>query len=198
MHDVIDTASSAASPPKAVRKFGVYRRMSQSEVPNSDHHHHHKNVETERRGRSKTFSHSSPKKMLEKRFSSWTDRCFVAKFAPPLRHLSEDRVLKLRSYHVTRWALSGVILVKNITYEKRVFVRYSLDGWKTYEDIEAQFMSADMANDEDVFQFRLDFPFRLPNGTRLELALAYETPDGTVYWDNNDGDNYVFGYSLLP
>jgi len=197
MHDVIETTSMAMTAPKAVRKFGVHRRMSTSNVDRESSSDHQKSGELEqRRGRSKTFSHST-KKMLD-RTNSWAERCFVAKFSTPCRHLTENRLLCLKSYHVTRYSLSGVIVVKNISYEKRVFVRFSLNDWKSFGDIEARFLNADHANGEDVFQFRLDFPFRLPLGTRLEIALAYETADGEIFWDNNDQDNYVFQYSFLP
>jgi hypothetical protein len=193
MHDVVESTSelpnSTANAKNRRRSECIVAFVDEYDEPPTDYN----------RGRSKTFTHSRKVPCCgEDKVGYWTERCSVAKFNLSQRHLGDNRLLGLKSYHVTRWSLSGAVVVRNITYEKRVCIRYTLDDWKTFEDVEAQFLNADIVKSEDVFQFRLDFPFRLPAGTRLQLAVAYETaPHRIVHWDNNDGANYVFEYRFL-
>lgn len=107
-----------------------------------------------------------------------------------------DRNVCLESFLINSpWKISGTILVKNLSYHKRVFIRQTLDKWQTYTDVEATFLNN--ANENvDRFGFELQFAFKLPPGTRLELAFGYEVPDGRgQYWDNNCKNNYAFWYN---
>jgi len=107
----------------------------------------------------------------------------------------EDRKICLESFSVNSpWRLSGTVLVKNLTFSKRVFVRMSLDRWRTSEDVEAAFITSVNPN-VDRFHFDLKFAFKMAPGTRLELAFSYELPNGVVFWDNNSKNNYAFWFS---
>jgi len=125
-------------------------------------------------------------------------RYFVAQFISPSTSAVRSRLdngqrICLKAVSANRWHLSGTILARD-NFEKRVFVRYTLDDWRTFMDVEATFLDVDSACGADRFHFRLDFPFRLPNETRLQLAVASCT-GGQTHWDNNGGLNYRFTYN---
>lgn len=93
--------------------------------------------------------------------------------------------------------LTGLIKVKNIAFEKNVFVRATFDRWVSYVDIPATFANE---NDEqispmeasgglDTFKFSVEIP---PSATRyqvVEFCVGYQC-SGKEYWDNNSGINY--------
>ncbi|XP_028255291.1 uncharacterized protein ppp1r3aa isoform X2 [Parambassis ranga] len=87
--------------------------------------------------------------------------------------------------------LRGIIRVVNLCYTKFVYTRISLDRWKSYFDLLAEYVpgSSDRKTDRFTFQYILVPPFER-EGTRVEFCLRYETSVGT-FWANNNGINYV-------
>ncbi|XP_028810870.1 uncharacterized protein ppp1r3aa [Denticeps clupeoides] len=87
--------------------------------------------------------------------------------------------------------LRGIVQVANICFQKAVYVRTTLDGWKSHFDLLADYMpgSSDGTTDRFVFRLTLVPPFE-PDGTRVEFCLRYETANGT-FWANNNNMNYV-------
>nr|XP_015219267.1 PREDICTED: protein phosphatase 1 regulatory subunit 3F [Lepisosteus oculatus] len=88
-------------------------------------------------------------------------------------------------------ALRGVVRVLNVSYHKSVYVRCTMDAWKTFFDHVADYVPGSCDGETDRFSFQLAFaaPF-LFDGARLEFVVRYETPAG-VYWANNQGANYA-------
>ncbi|XP_013870019.1 uncharacterized protein LOC106521822 [Austrofundulus limnaeus] len=87
--------------------------------------------------------------------------------------------------------LRGIIRVLNLCYSKSVYARVSLDRWRGYFDLQAEYIpgSSDRKTDRFTFSYTLVPPFET-GGTRLEFCLRYETPEGT-FWANNQEMNYV-------
>ncbi|KAJ0057413.1 hypothetical protein NL108_006101 [Boleophthalmus pectinirostris] len=87
--------------------------------------------------------------------------------------------------------LRGIVRVLNICYNKLVYVRISLDKWKSHFDLQAEYVpgSSDWKTDRFTFQYTLIPPFD-KEGTRVEFCLRYETSEG-VFWANNNQMNYV-------
>lgn len=110
--------------------------------------------------------------------------------------------------------LEGSILVRNISFEKSVYIRFTLDNWQTTSEVAARHVrsltclpplpgmttrqyaqsapSAFQAGrvEWDRFEFKIplsDYP-RLQERT-LWLVGRY-VANGTEYWDNNRNDNY--------
>lgn len=86
--------------------------------------------------------------------------------------------------------VKGYIIVSNLAFEKRIFVRHTFDDWKTFLEVEAFYIPI-MSNEEclpgaDNFMFSIDFP---KSAKILLFALQY-CVCGKEYWDNNDGNNY--------
>ncbi|KAM3925190.1 protein phosphatase 1 regulatory subunit 3A [Leptodactylus fuscus] len=88
-------------------------------------------------------------------------------------------------------AMKGIIRVLNISFEKQVYVRMSLDNWQSHYDLLAEYVpnSCDGKTDQFCFTISLVSPYQ-QEGAQVEFCLCYETSVGT-FWDNNDGQNYV-------
>uniref|UniRef100_A0A8C3A6J9 CBM21 domain-containing protein n=1 Tax=Cyclopterus lumpus TaxID=8103 RepID=A0A8C3A6J9_CYCLU len=87
--------------------------------------------------------------------------------------------------------LRGVIRVLNISFNKAVYVRTTLDTWSSHFDLLAEYMpgSSDSLTDRFSFKLTLVPPFG-EQGARVDFCLRYETPVGT-FWANNNDRNYV-------
>jgi len=85
----------------------------------------------------------------------------------------------------------GTLLVRNVSYHKLVFIRYTFDCWKTFTEVVAYFRSCDQENTIDEFGFRIDCLLKdsLQCDFDLQLAIRYRV-DGSEFWDNNSGNNY--------
>uniref|UniRef100_F1L842 Protein phosphatase 1 regulatory subunit 3B n=4 Tax=Ascaris suum TaxID=6253 RepID=F1L842_ASCSU len=90
----------------------------------------------------------------------------------------------------------GTVKVKNIAFEKRVFIRLTTDGWKSFTDRVATFQPSS-SKSYDTFSFDVEIP---SNGDRpdasIQFCVCYEAGPSddqskrTQYWDSNDGKNY--------
>ncbi|KAK6318480.1 hypothetical protein J4Q44_G00117710 [Coregonus suidteri] len=87
--------------------------------------------------------------------------------------------------------LRGVVRVLNVSFDKMVYIRTSLDAWATHFDLLAEYIPGSSDGDTDCFSFKLTLvpPFG-EKGARVDFCLRYETPVGT-FWDNNSDRNYV-------
>uniref|UniRef100_A0A5S6Q049 CBM21 domain-containing protein n=1 Tax=Trichuris muris TaxID=70415 RepID=A0A5S6Q049_TRIMR len=95
-----------------------------------------------------------------------------------------------------RGLISGIIKVKNVAFEKHVFVRYSLDDWLTFYDRSAHYLRS-AGGDFDTFQFDIDLP---PHGDdkcgKILFCICYRA-GGIEHWDNNDGRNFELSSDKL-
>ncbi|EIW85564.1 carbohydrate-binding module family 21 protein [Coniophora puteana RWD-64-598 SS2] len=88
--------------------------------------------------------------------------------------------------------ISGRVRVRNLAYEKRVVVRFTLDGWQTASEITARFADSIERGAYDDFSFTIrlhDFWAHIEDKTMV-LAVRYNVA-GKELWDNNAGANYV-------
>ncbi|AOA65201.1 Putative protein phosphatase Glc7p regulatory subunit [Komagataella phaffii CBS 7435] len=122
-----------------------------------------------------------------------------------------DNVDKESSVFVERLFLSpdkrylmGQIAVKNLSYEKTVAVKYTVDGWKTRDSVLA-FYVPDLPRrlrkagyDRFIFKVtvatllrKFNFAIAQDGSTvTIELCVNYSTA-GCEYWDNNSNRNYI-------
>ncbi len=84
--------------------------------------------------------------------------------------------------------IQGEVLVNNLSYHKRVGIRYSSDGWRSYEDMGASY-NRSLGGALESWMFGRDTS---PSGFRPgEFAVYYQNGEtGQYYWDNNFGQNY--------
>ncbi|NXK55723.1 PPR3A phosphatase, partial [Chauna torquata] len=87
--------------------------------------------------------------------------------------------------------MNGIIRVLNISFEKLVYVRMTLDNWVSYYDILAEFMPNSCGSETDQFCFKISLvPPYQRDGAKVEFCIRYETSIGT-FWANNDDKNYT-------
>ncbi|KAL0968138.1 hypothetical protein UPYG_G00262860 [Umbra pygmaea] len=105
----------------------------------------------------------------------------------------QEQKLELESVELLRGTttIRGVIRVLNISFDKTVYIRTSLDAWATHFDLLAEYILGSSHGNMDAFSFKLTMvpPFG-ENGSRVDFCLRYETPVGT-FWANNRNQNYV-------
>ncbi|XP_031237057.1 protein phosphatase 1 regulatory subunit 3A [Mastomys coucha] len=89
-------------------------------------------------------------------------------------------------------SVKGIIRVLNISFEKLVYVRMSLDDWQTHYDILAEYVPNSCDGETDQFSFKISLvPPYQKDGGKVEFCIRYETSAGT-FWSNNNGTNYIF------
>ncbi|XP_062347081.1 protein phosphatase 1 regulatory subunit 3A [Cinclus cinclus] len=88
-------------------------------------------------------------------------------------------------------SMNGIIRVLNVSFEKQVYVRMTLNNWLSYYDILADFMPNSCGSETDQFCFKISLapPFQ-KDGIKVEFCIRYETSVGT-FWANNDDKNYT-------
>ncbi|XP_006122584.2 protein phosphatase 1 regulatory subunit 3A [Pelodiscus sinensis] len=87
--------------------------------------------------------------------------------------------------------MKGIIRVLNVSFEKLIYVRMSLDEWLTYYDILAEYVPNSYDGETDQFFFKISLvPPYQKNGAKVEFCIRYETSLGT-FWANNDDKNYI-------
>ncbi|CAL8260853.1 unnamed protein product [Merluccius merluccius] len=87
--------------------------------------------------------------------------------------------------------LRGLVRVLNVSFDKTVFVRTTLDAWASHFDLLAEYVQGSSDGATDCFSFKLTLvpPFD-EQGSRVDFCLRYETSVGT-FWANNNAKNYV-------
>ncbi|CAI5785414.1 protein phosphatase 1 regulatory subunit 3A [Podarcis lilfordi] len=87
--------------------------------------------------------------------------------------------------------MKGIIRVLNVSFEKLVYVRMSLDNWQTYYDILGDYVpnSCDGETDQFLFKISLVPPYQREDA-KVEFCIRYETSVG-IFWANNDNRNYI-------
>lgn len=105
----------------------------------------------------------------------------------------QDQKLELESIELLpgTTVLRGIVRVVNLCYNKSLYIRITLDSWKTNFDLLAEYVPGSSDGTTDRFAFRLTLvpPFEM-EGTKVEFCLRYETSVGT-FWANNSDMNYV-------
>ena len=114
--------------------------------------------------------------------------------------------------------LKFLIRVKNIAYEKSVFIRFTFNNWKTFKDVDASYTpltnlkqvkvsTAIQTNSPSTFNYfncvlvindylveeeAKQFCVDTDGLFKIEFAVCYKDSADSEYWDNNHGNNYIF------
>ncbi|KAK4703832.1 hypothetical protein P7C70_g2381, partial [Phenoliferia sp. Uapishka_3] len=87
-------------------------------------------------------------------------------------------------------SLRGVVRVKNLSFQKWVAVRFTLDNWQTVSEVSADHLeSMGPMSDRFVFSIRLQDMLAHIEEKTMFIAIRY-TVGGQEIWDNNKGGNY--------
>lgn len=96
--------------------------------------------------------------------------------------------VSLKCLHAASTGIVGYVMVQNISYEKRVAVRYTHDYWESYTDTSAEYLFSSEDENLDVFVFVITCKKGIDEYS-VEFAVCYQVA-GFEYWDNNLGRNY--------
>lgn len=122
----------------------------------------------------KTFEFSFPQPMADYiKFKNKLERDYVA---------LENIICRHRS-------ILGTIKVINMSFDKKICVRMTFDGWQTFEDVEATYIKNAYEGEwTNTFKFTASIPKEYDSNQTIEFCIKYTA--GNEYWDNNSGDNY--------
>ena len=101
-------------------------------------------------------------------------------------------LVSLENVILRDYTMEGTIKVKNVTFEKSVYVRLSLDEWESHEDTPATYVPGpgmSYADPYDTFSFRIEVPPSFDVTKKVQFAVCFEE-NGKQHWDNNNGQNY--------
>lgn len=88
--------------------------------------------------------------------------------------------------------VGGTIEIKKRSSTASVRLRFTTDGWKSFTDVWATFVSVVGGTDHELYSFEFSVPSD-SHRTELEFALCYAGCDGCSTfecWDNNSDANY--------
>uniref|UniRef100_T1PE65 Putative phosphatase regulatory subunit n=1 Tax=Musca domestica TaxID=7370 RepID=T1PE65_MUSDO len=127
-----------------------------------------------------------------------TDKILMPLFQQPgglpnFLDIVKDKQVSLENAAVTdniNHTITGSVRVRNLDFHKSVHIRYTLDSWRSYADLQANYVENTCDGFSDKFSFVL-FGNSLHVGQRLEFAVRFQCK-GQQYWDNNYGANYCF------
>lgn len=86
--------------------------------------------------------------------------------------------------------ITGLVRVRNLDFNKSVHIRYTLDAWASYSDLQAEYVPSSCDGFSDKFSFTV-FGNSMEIGQRIEIAIRFSCK-GEQFWDNNHGVNYCF------
>ena len=123
-------------------------------------------------------------------------RTNVPFFPVPISVSGKQIQIEAISLDALTMSLRGTLRVRNLAFEKRVWIRYTTNRWRSYSDFEARYLQSCSTPDLSQDQFTFDLPLSLVfpgdmslQGRSLEFAAQYQVL-GNVYWDNHDNLNY--------
>jgi len=79
--------------------------------------------------------------------------------------------------------------VTNMSFEKSVTIRYTIDQWKTTRSIIASFVHGSSTGSTDTFSFEIPYEDSEVD-VEVQFAMCFET-SGVQFWDNNHEKNYI-------
>ncbi|KZT59808.1 carbohydrate-binding module family 21 protein, partial [Calocera cornea HHB12733] len=99
-------------------------------------------------------------------------------------------------------ALNGTVVVRNLSFQKWVVVRFTLDNWQTRSEVSARYQESLPGGGFDRFAFAIRLVDVLPRieAKTMQLAVRFSI-EGREMWDNNRSENYKVEFSrrkLLP
>ncbi|KAM7357679.1 glycogen binding subunit 76A isoform 1-T7 [Cochliomyia hominivorax] len=112
---------------------------------------------------------------------------------PNFLDIVREKLVSLENAAVTdgiNHTITGSVRVRNLDFHKSVHIRYTLDGWRSFADLQANYVENSCDGFSDKFSFII-FGNSLHIGQRLEFAVRFQCK-GQQYWDNNYGANYCF------
>ncbi|KAI9889311.1 MAG: hypothetical protein M1814_005618 [Vezdaea aestivalis] len=98
--------------------------------------------------------------------------------------------------------LIGNVVVKNLSFQKLVVVRFTLDYWKTTSEVVAEFNNdirrKDLADGHDRFTFNVKLADQANLEHRTMFFCVRYNVNGQEFWDNNGNINFQIDFKKQP
>ena len=91
-------------------------------------------------------------------------------------------------YDNSKYQINAVL--QNYAYCKNVFVRYTTDGWNSYNDVAMGYNKTN-SNGTETWTATVN----AANASNFQYAICYQV-NGTEFWANNFGANYGFDFCI--
>lgn len=105
---------------------------------------------------------------------------------------------KLISLNILKDSITGLVQVLNLSFEKQVEVKFTVDSWNSIYIVNATYdCSLDSTRDQFKFEINLNNSLMINSKKsknqpiNIELCVKFSTPNGDFY-DNNHGSNFKF------
>ncbi|KAM4623582.1 protein phosphatase 1 regulatory subunit 3C-B-like [Polymixia lowei] len=107
-----------------------------------------------------------------------------------LRNRLKAQQVCLENCSVQEQSLSGTIKVRNISFDKSVWVRITFNSWCSFRDVPCRYLNNVYGcPDTDTFSFSIPILEVLEPSDRVEFCVQYKAQE-QIFWDNNSGNNY--------
>jgi hypothetical protein len=105
-----------------------------------------------------------------------------------------DRAVCMETLEIAAdWkSLKGTCLLRNIAFEKRLSIRFTLDDWQTVSEVTGEWASTLVGSTIDRWTFTIKLQDMLARieDRKMYIAIRYQV-NGEEIWDNNYGKNYL-------
>jgi len=91
--------------------------------------------------------------------------------------------------------LIGTCAVHNISFQKLVVARFTLDYWKTTSEVVAEYSNASHNDGLDRFNFYIRLADQANIASKTMLLCVRYNVGGQEFWDNNYNSNYQIDFS---
>lgn len=142
-------------------------------------------------------------------FQQYLDRSEWKVTLPNFPHLLIDQMMTKNVFVESlflssdKQSLVGHIAVRNLDFYKTVCIRYTVDYWKTFTEVQADYnddvRKKRRLNGFDRFTFAIalsDLAYLTLSSKSMYLCVRYVTA-GQEFWDNNDNRNYEIVFSRV-
>lgn len=110
---------------------------------------------------------------------------------------SSQSLVSLSSLYIQKDSIIGLVQVLNISFEKHVEIKFTVDNWQTIYIVNANFERS-LNSKKDQFKFELNLnnsmmvnKSKKSSPINIELCIKYYT-QGVTYYDNNNSSNFKF------
>ena len=90
------------------------------------------------------------------------------------------------------YGIFATVTVKNISFEKQITVRYTLNKWQSHDTVIANYVPGSSTGNglTDTFSFEIIPEENDVKEIEIQFAICYNA-NGQTYWDSNHGNNYI-------
>ena len=96
--------------------------------------------------------------------------------------------VSLENVVLREFSIFGTVAVKNLDYEKNVYLRYTINNWKSCQNAQGVYVTGSSTGRSDTFSFEIPMT-DVTEECNVEFCVCFETKSGS-FWDNNNNQNY--------